>query len=67
MSGVGEARRSSAGELTQSSTHLHIHVIPLQERDDKPADIFSWAEGVLVAEPDEWRSLVMRYRAAFRS
>ena len=29
---------SSAGELTQSSMHLHIHVIPLYELDDKPAD-----------------------------
>jgi diadenosine tetraphosphate (Ap4A) HIT family hydrolase len=56
---------SSAGELVQSSTHLHVHVIPLHEPDDKPADIFSWASGVLVAEPDEWLELLRRYEAGW--
>lgn len=56
---------SSAGELTQSSMHLHIHVIPLYEADDKPADIFSWADGILVAEPAEWEELQARYRLAW--
>jgi diadenosine tetraphosphate (Ap4A) HIT family hydrolase len=57
---------SSAGELVQSSTHLHVHVIPLHEPDDKPADIFSWAGGVLVAEPEEWSALRDRYAAAWQ-
>ena len=56
---------SSAGELTQSSMHLHIHVIPLHEVDDKPADVFSWADGIFVAEPPEWEELQSRYRAAW--
>jgi diadenosine tetraphosphate (Ap4A) HIT family hydrolase len=56
---------SSAGELTQSSMHLHIHVIPLYELDDKPADIFSWQDGIYVAEPDEWESLRDRLAAAW--
>jgi diadenosine tetraphosphate (Ap4A) HIT family hydrolase len=56
---------SSAGEITQSSTHLHVHVIPLHEPDDRPADIFSWATGVLVAEPEEWEELRERYASAF--
>jgi diadenosine tetraphosphate (Ap4A) HIT family hydrolase len=56
---------SSAGELTQSSTHLHVHVIPLHVPDDKPADIFSWTEGVYIAEPDEWRALRDRYVEAW--
>jgi diadenosine tetraphosphate (Ap4A) HIT family hydrolase len=56
---------SSAGELTQTSVHLHIHVIPLYLPDDKPADIFSWTEGVYVAEHDEWEELRASYRAAW--
>ncbi|MCA9654730.1 MAG: HIT family protein [Myxococcales bacterium] len=53
---------SSAGELTQTSRHLHLHVIPLYEPDDKPTDIFSWSEGVFVAEPAEWEALRDAYR-----
>lgn len=56
---------SSAGELTQSSMHLHIHVIPLYAADDKPADIFSWSDGIQIAEHDEWEALRARYLAAW--
>jgi diadenosine tetraphosphate (Ap4A) HIT family hydrolase len=56
---------SSAGELTQTSMHLHIHVIPLYQPDDKPADIFSWSEGVYVAEDHEWEALRAKYVAAW--
>jgi diadenosine tetraphosphate (Ap4A) HIT family hydrolase len=56
---------SSAGELTQSSTHLHVHVIPLLVPDDKPSDIFSWSEGVWIADPDEWEDLRRRYVTAW--
>jgi diadenosine tetraphosphate (Ap4A) HIT family hydrolase len=56
---------SAAGELTQSSAHVHIHVIPVYEPDDRPRDVFSWAEGVWVGEPDEWRALLADYRDAW--
>ncbi len=56
---------SSAGELTQTSQHLHIHVIPLYRADDKPRDIFSWSEGVYVATPEEWQELLQTYREAW--
>ena len=56
---------SSAGEITQSSMHLHIHVIPLYEPDDKPADIFSWTGGIYIGEPAEWEELQARYRAGW--
>ena len=58
---------SSAGELTNSSRHLHIHVIPLYTPDDKPSDIFSWAQGVYVGDPAEWGELLGRYREAWRA
>ncbi|HET6582489.1 MAG TPA: HIT domain-containing protein [Nannocystaceae bacterium] len=53
---------SAAGELAQSSAHVHIHVIPVYDPDDRPRDIFSWQDGVYVAEPGEWRSLRAAYR-----
>lgn len=56
---------SSAGEITQSSEHLHVHVIPLYEVDDKPSSIFSWSEGVYVAERDEWEALRAQFAEAF--
>ena len=56
---------SSAGELTQSSRHLHVHVIPLYTPDDRPSDIFSWTAGVYVGEPDEWAALRQRYVEAW--
>jgi diadenosine tetraphosphate (Ap4A) HIT family hydrolase len=54
---------SSAGELINSSIHLHVHVIPLYDTDDRPADVFSWQQGIFVAEPEEWASLLADYRA----
>lgn len=56
---------SSAGELTQSSEHLHVHVIPLYLPDDKPSAIFSWQEGIYVGEADEWEDLRGRYVEAW--
>jgi diadenosine tetraphosphate (Ap4A) HIT family hydrolase len=56
---------SSAGELVNCSVHLHVHVIPLYEPDDRPADVFSWQEGIYVAEPEEWAALRREYLAAW--
>jgi diadenosine tetraphosphate (Ap4A) HIT family hydrolase len=58
---------SSAGELTQSSLHLHVHVIPLFDSVDRPADVFSWQAGVYVAEHEEWEALRVEYAAAWGS
>lgn len=56
---------SSAGELTQTSMHLHVHVIPLYDSEDRPADVFSWQPGVFVAEHDEWEALRAEYAHAW--
>ena len=58
---------SSAGELTQTSMHLHIHVIPLFDNADRPADVFSWQAGVYVAEDDEWELLRAEVAGAWTS
>jgi diadenosine tetraphosphate (Ap4A) HIT family hydrolase len=54
---------SSGEELIQTSRHLHIHVIPIYEPDDRPGSVFSWSDGVYVGEPEEWTELLARYRA----
>jgi histidine triad (HIT) family protein len=56
---------SSAGELTQTSMHLHVHVIPLFDDHDRPADVFSWQAGVWVADDAEWHALRDEYAAAW--
>lgn len=57
---------SAAGELTQSSAHVHVHVIPVYDPEDRPRDVFSWGEGVYVAEAAEWRALQRTYQARWR-
>lgn len=48
---------SSGGELVNCSEHLHVHVIPLYEPDDRPADVFSWQDGIYVGEREELEAL----------
>ena len=61
------ATGSAAGEITQSSVHLHLHVIPLYRSEDRPTDIFSWSEGIYVAEEPEWHTLLDDYRQAWEA
>ena len=56
---------SSGEELTQTSRHLHIHVIPIYLPDDRPSSVFSWSEGVYVGAPAEWEELLGSYREAW--
>jgi diadenosine tetraphosphate (Ap4A) HIT family hydrolase len=58
---------SAAGELTQSSAHMHIHMIPVYDESDRPRDIFSWQDGVYVADTSEWQALQREYRAAWHA
>ena len=57
---------SATRELVQTSRHTHVHVIPVYSEDDRPADVFSWAEGVYVGEPEEWESLRAEYARWWR-
>jgi histidine triad (HIT) family protein len=56
---------SSGGELTQSSAHMHIHVIPIFDPDDRPASVFSWSEGIYVGDDGEMSELLARYQGAW--
>ena len=56
---------SSGGELVNCSEHLHVHVVPLYEKDDRPADVFSWQAGVYVGTSEELHQLRDQYLAAW--
>ncbi|MCA9604115.1 MAG: HIT family protein [Myxococcales bacterium] len=59
------ASTGSGAELTQSSMHLHVHVVPLHDPADKPSSIFSWQDGVLVGTDAEWAALRRDYVEAW--
>ena len=58
---------SSGGELTQTSRHLHIHVIPIYDTDDRPSSVFSWSEGVYVGTEQEWAQLLATYQRGWQA
>lgn len=45
--------------------HLHLHVLPVHDPEDRPASVFSWQEGVYVAERREWEALREQYVRAW--
>jgi diadenosine tetraphosphate (Ap4A) HIT family hydrolase len=57
----------SAAPVAQSYAHLHIHVLPIYEADDRarPARAFSWSEGIVVYEDAEALKLTRQLAAAW--
>ena len=53
------------GDLPMTSPHLHLHVIPIYDHDDKPATVLTWSNGVLVADEPEWEALRQQLRDAW--
>jgi diadenosine tetraphosphate (Ap4A) HIT family hydrolase len=61
------AALGSADPLPTSFPHVHLHVVPLTDGGDadRPASVFTWANGMYVFDgPDEERALCERLRAA---
>ena len=58
---------SSSAALAISYPHLHIHVCPVFETDERarPARVFSWSEGVVIYTADEAHALTSQLRQAF--
>lgn len=44
-------------QVSMSSPHFHIHIIPLYANTDKPSNIFSWKHGIYTATETEWLDL----------
>jgi diadenosine tetraphosphate (Ap4A) HIT family hydrolase len=64
---IFNALLGSGASLETSYAHLHIHVLPIHETDERarPARVFSWSEGVVVYEDAEASSLAAELRAAW--
>ncbi len=63
------AALGSAEPLAVSCPHVHVHCVPLVDGGDadRPAEVFTWAQGMYVFESaDEERALRERLRAALR-
>jgi diadenosine tetraphosphate (Ap4A) HIT family hydrolase len=62
---VYSAVLGSTAVIGNSYAHLHIHVIPVFERDDRarPARVFSWSEGIVIYEDGEAAALRDTLRA----
>ena len=57
---------SAGGEKLNTSEHVHMHVVPVFDANERPRDIFSWRDGVYVAEAHEWEDLERACQAAWR-
>lgn len=54
--------------LPMSSPHVHVHVVPLSDPGDRPADVFTWANGAYVFQShDEEKSFHAALVTAIRS
>jgi diadenosine tetraphosphate (Ap4A) HIT family hydrolase len=62
IASLGTAR----DDLPMTSPHLHLHVIPLYDPDDKPSTVLSWSHGVHVAPETEWARLAARLVLTWR-
>jgi diadenosine tetraphosphate (Ap4A) HIT family hydrolase len=49
-------------DLPMSSPHLHIHVDPIYNPEDRPRTVFTHRHGVLEADEAEWEALAARLR-----
>jgi diadenosine tetraphosphate (Ap4A) HIT family hydrolase len=50
-----------------TAAHLHLHVVPVENPDDRPCRVFTWQGGIVSAEPPEWDALEACLRAHFPS
>jgi len=51
---------SPRGDLPLSGPHVHLHVIPTYDVDDRPSRVLSSESGIYVAEEREWAALHAR-------
>ncbi len=63
------AQLGSPVDLPTSYAHAHVHVVPVDEVDERarPAVVFSWSSGVVVYEPGEGERLAAELGAALEA
>lgn len=40
-------------DLPMTSPHLHLHVVPIYELDDRPGEVLTWRHGVVTGSDEE--------------
>ncbi len=56
---------TSEPDLPMTFPHLHLHVIPVEERGARPAEVLTWKHGVYEGTDAEWAALRDQLRAAW--
>jgi diadenosine tetraphosphate (Ap4A) HIT family hydrolase len=51
------ASLGSPENLPNTCPHVHFNVLPIYNIEDKPADIFTWKDGLYAADEMEWQDL----------
>jgi diadenosine tetraphosphate (Ap4A) HIT family hydrolase len=61
------AALGSSEALPMTFSHFHWHVVPVLETDERPrpAQVFSWSEGVVTYDLEQAQELVSRLRQAW--
>ena len=61
VASLGSSRR----DLPMTFPHVHLHVIPVEDPNEKPADVLTWKDGVYAGDDDEWEALRERLASAW--
>ena len=63
------ASLGTSAELAGSYPHVHLHVVPIPEDDERarPAAVFSWSAGIYLYDDAEAADLTATIRAAWAS
>jgi diadenosine tetraphosphate (Ap4A) HIT family hydrolase len=61
------ASLGTASPLAGSYPHVHLHVVPIHEDDERarPANVFSWSAGIVLYDDDEAAELTDTIRRAW--
>lgn len=51
------ASLGAADDRLITTAHLHLHVVPVDDPDDRPCRVFTWERGIVSAQPAEWDAL----------
>lgn len=64
---VYTAALGSSSELPMTYAHFHLHVVPVPDEGEssRPAQVFSWSQGVVTYDDAEAKELVSELRRAW--
>jgi diadenosine tetraphosphate (Ap4A) HIT family hydrolase len=57
------ASTGSAQQLPMTCPHIHINIIPVPDAGLKPADVFTWKNGLCDGTAEEWSALFLQFKS----